>query len=78
VLVDWGQNDRHKSTVAAYSLRAKHPFPTVSAPLGWDELERAVAVGDAGALLLSPDAVLARVEADGDLFAPVLGCVQRL
>jgi bifunctional non-homologous end joining protein LigD len=78
VFVDWGQNDRHKSTVAAYSLRAKHPFPTVSAPLGWDELERAVAVGDAGALLLSPDAVLARVEADGDLFAPVLGCVQRL
>jgi bifunctional non-homologous end joining protein LigD len=76
--VDWGQYDRHKSTVAAYSLRAKHPFPTVSAPLGWDELERAVAEGDAGALLLSPDEVLARVEADGDAFATVLDVVQRI
>jgi bifunctional non-homologous end joining protein LigD len=78
VFVDWGQNDRHKSTVAPYSLRAKHPFPTVSAPLGWDELERAVAAGDAGALLVSPDESLARVEADGDRFAPVLSLVQRL
>jgi bifunctional non-homologous end joining protein LigD len=76
VFVDWGQNDRHKSTVAAYSLRAKHPFPTVSAPLGWDELERAVALGDSGALLLGPDEVLAR--AHDDLFAPVLEVVQRL
>jgi bifunctional non-homologous end joining protein LigD len=78
VFVDWGQNDRHKSTVAAYSLRAKHPYPTVSAPLGWDELERAVAERDAGVLRLGPDAVLARVEADGDRFAPVLDVVQRL
>ena len=29
VFVDWSQNDRHKTTVAAYSLRAR-PRPTVS------------------------------------------------
>ena len=32
VLVDWSQNDQHKTTVAVYSLRARnHPF--VSAPV---------------------------------------------
>jgi hypothetical protein len=44
--------------------------------LGWDELERAVALGDSGALLLGPDEVLAR--AHDDHFAPVLEVVQRL
>jgi bifunctional non-homologous end joining protein LigD len=78
VFVDWGQNDRHKSTVAAYSLRAKHPFPTVSAPLGWDELEGAVAECDAAALVPGPDAVLARVDARGDTFAAVLTVQQSL
>jgi bifunctional non-homologous end joining protein LigD len=78
VFVDWGQNDRHKSTVAVYSLRAKHPFPTVSAPLDWDELERAVAERDAAALVPGPDAVLARVDARGDTFAAVLTTQQSL
>src|SRR3954454_4302523 len=32
VLVDWGQNDRHRSTVAAYALGAKLARPTVSHP----------------------------------------------
>jgi bifunctional non-homologous end joining protein LigD len=75
VLVDWGQNDRHKSTVAAYSLRAKRPFPTVSAPLSWGEL---AAARDESALLLGPEQVLRRLEADGDPFAPVLSRAQRL
>jgi bifunctional non-homologous end joining protein LigD len=46
VLIDWGQNDRHKSTVAAYSLRAKLDRPTVSAPLDSDELQTAVESAD--------------------------------
>jgi len=38
VFVDWSQNDEHKTTVAAYSLRAKEQ-PTVSTPLRWEEVE---------------------------------------
>jgi bifunctional non-homologous end joining protein LigD len=78
VLVDWGQNDRHKSTVAAHSLRAKRAFPTVSAPLTWEELAAAVAARDERALLVSPQDALRRVDEHGDLFAPVLAVVQRL
>jgi bifunctional non-homologous end joining protein LigD len=75
VLVDWSQNDRHKSTVAAYSLRAKLPRPTVSLPLRWEALEDASRPGD---LLIGPAEALERVGDDGDLFAPVLTCVQAL
>src|SRR3954468_11998294 len=38
VLVDWSQNNPAKTTVAPYSLRAR-PDATVSAPLGWDEVD---------------------------------------
>ena len=38
VFVDWSQNDRHKTTVNVYSLRAMER-PTVSTPLTWDEVE---------------------------------------
>src|SRR6478609_8606299 len=40
VFVDWSQNDRHKTTVAPYSLRAR-PRPTVSTPVSWSEVEAA-------------------------------------
>ena len=39
VFVDWSQNDRHKTTVNVYSLRAMER-PTVSTPLTWDEVVR--------------------------------------
>ena len=39
VFVDWSQNDRHKTTVNVYSLRAMDR-PTVSTPLSWDEVGR--------------------------------------
>ena len=78
VLVDWSQNDRHKSTVAAYSLRAKLHRPTVSIPVTWQELEQAVDRGDETELLVSPELALERVREHGDLFAPVLACVQQL
>ena len=37
VFVDWSQNNRHKTTVAVYSLRAR-PDPTVSTPVSWEEV----------------------------------------
>src|SRR3954453_19188619 len=71
VLVDWSQNTEHKSMVCAYSVRAKQR-PTVSTPLMWAEVEAAVDGGDAGGLVFEMGAVLERVTAHGDLFAPVL------
>ena len=38
VLIDWSQNDEHKTTVNVYSLRAKER-PTVSTPVDWEEVE---------------------------------------
>jgi bifunctional non-homologous end joining protein LigD len=78
VLVDWGQNDRHKSTVAAYSLRAKLARPTVSIPITWAELAGAVESGRPDALLPAPQDALDRIAQAGDLFAPVLSLIQRL
>jgi bifunctional non-homologous end joining protein LigD len=69
VFVDWSQNNRHKTTIAPYSLRAREQ-PTVSTPVSWDEVD-AAATGRADLRYEASD-VLARVERDGDLFAPVL------
>jgi bifunctional non-homologous end joining protein LigD len=77
VLVDWSQNDEHKTTVCVYSLRARER-PTVSTPLRWEEVEAAVESGDAEDLAFTSDAVLARVAEHGDLFAPVLELEQEL
>ncbi len=73
VLIDWSQNDEHKTTVSVYSLRARER-PTVSTPLDWDEVEAA----DAEALVFEAGDVLERVEERGDLFAPVARLEQRL
>jgi len=77
VLVDWGQNDRNKTTVCVYSLRARSR-PTVSTPVRWAEVERAARTGDADPLVFETGDVLARVDEHGDLFAPVLSLRQRL
>ena len=77
VLVDWSQNDEHKTTVNVYSLRAKE-HPTVSTPVSWDEVDACLDAGDAQRLVFEQDEVLRRVERDGDLFAPVLTLVQVL
>jgi bifunctional non-homologous end joining protein LigD len=73
VLIDWSQNDEHKTTVCVYSLRARER-PTVSTPLDWSEVE----VGDPDALVFESDDVLARAEERGDLFAPVVELSQQL
>ncbi|MDQ6749290.1 MAG: non-homologous end-joining DNA ligase [Actinomycetota bacterium] len=77
VYVDWQQNDDFKTTVCAYSLRAREQ-PTASTPLSWDEVEAACEADDAGALRFAADEVLERVERRGDLFAPALELQQEL
>ncbi|HET7309710.1 MAG TPA: non-homologous end-joining DNA ligase [Mycobacteriales bacterium] len=74
VLVDWSQNNAAKTTVAAYSLRAR-AMPTVSTPVTWDEVESCEHAED---LRFTSADVLARVEQHGDLFAPTLDRNQRL
>jgi bifunctional non-homologous end joining protein LigD len=77
VLVDWSQNSRHKTTVCAYSLRARER-PTVSTPLSWDEVEAAVDAGDASTLVFEAHEVLDRLDEHGDLFAPAATLQQAL
>jgi len=77
VLIDWSQNDRHKTTVCVYSLRAKER-PTVSTPLEWDEVASALESGEPDRLVFDHAAVLQRVDEKGDLFAPLLSEEQEL
>jgi bifunctional non-homologous end joining protein LigD len=70
VLIDWSQNHPAKTTVAAYSLRAR-PEPTVSTPVTWDEVESCVEDGDPGLLRFTAGEVLERIERHGDLFANI-------
>jgi bifunctional non-homologous end joining protein LigD len=77
VLVDWSQNDRHKTTVCVYSPRARER-PTVSTPVSWDEVRACLDAGDPDLLTFTTDAVVERAQSDGDLFAAVLSEVQRL
>jgi bifunctional non-homologous end joining protein LigD len=78
VLIDWSQNTASKTTVSVYSLRGKRDEPFVSVPVTWQELERARKKKDREALFFTPDATLKRVQAKGDLFAPVLTLKQTL
>ena len=68
VLVDWSQNNGSKTTIAPYSLRARE-HPTVSTPVTWDEVTDCRAPGD---MVFTARDVLNRVEACGDLYAPLL------
>lgn len=77
VLIDWYQNNERKTTIAVYSLRAREQ-PTVSTPVAWEELERALDKDDAPSLVFEAADVLKRIEQHGDLFAPVLELKQNL
>jgi bifunctional non-homologous end joining protein LigD len=77
VFIDWSQNDRHKTTVCAYSLRLRDR-PTVSTPLAWPEVEAALEAGDVDALTFEAEAVVARVGEHGDLYADSLTLQQDL
>ena len=77
VLVDWSQNDQHKTTVCVYSLRAKST-PTASTPVTWDEVAKCLKKGDPELLSFEAAQVLERVDKSGDLFEPVLKLKQKL
>ena len=70
VLIDWSQNHPAKTTVAAYSLRAR-PTPTVSTPVTWAEVAECAGQGDPDRLRFTADQVVERLESLGDLFAEV-------
>jgi len=77
VFIDWSQNDDHKTTVCAYSLRAKER-PTVSAPVTWDEVGAARKSKKPETLVFTSEDVLQRVEKHGDLFEPVVKLKQKV
>ena len=77
VLVDWSQNDEHKTTVCVYSLRARDE-PTVSTPVTWDEVENCLRKKRTDLLKFRSDQILARVEKMGDIFAQVEKLKQKL
>jgi bifunctional non-homologous end joining protein LigD len=77
IFVDWSQNDEHKTTIAVYSLRARER-PTVSTPVKWEEVERALKKKDAGLLVFEAGETVKRFEKMGDLFEQVLELEQKL
>jgi len=77
VLVDWSQNDEHKTTVSVYSLRARE-HPAVSTPVTWEEVEKTLKKKDAGLLVFEAPQVVTRFEKMGDLFEPMNELKQRL
>jgi bifunctional non-homologous end joining protein LigD len=77
VFVDWSQNDSHKTTVCAYSLRIRDR-PTVSTPITWDEVAGVVDEGDPDRLTFEAADVPARVAAGGDHYAASLTVRQTL
>ncbi len=77
VFVDWSQNDRAKTTVAVYSLRCREQ-PWASTPLRWEEVEALADDGDPESVRFEAPAALERIDAHGDLFAPVLELEQEL
>jgi bifunctional non-homologous end joining protein LigD len=72
VLVDANQNGEGKTIASTYSVRPR-PGAPVSAPLRWDEVTEDLDPRD-----FTMDAVLGRVEREGDVFAGVLSTRQSL
>jgi bifunctional non-homologous end joining protein LigD len=70
VYVDWLQNDPTRQTVAPYSLRGL-PWPTVAAPLLWEEVEETARTRRGELLVVREADIRTRVERYGDLFAAV-------
>ena len=74
VLIDWSQNSRHKTTVCAYSLRAR-PHPDGVDP---GDVGGGGGAADGAPLAFTAAEVLERIEAHGDLFAATATLEQHL
>jgi bifunctional non-homologous end joining protein LigD len=72
VLVDYNQNAWGRTLASIYSVRP-HPRAAVSTPLAWEEIEGGVTLEQ-----FRIDTVPARVEAVGDLWAPLLSRAGRI
>jgi bifunctional non-homologous end joining protein LigD len=68
VLIDWSQNHPAKTTVGAYSVRARSS-PMVSTPVTWKEVRNCLKSGKPSTLEFTTSDVLDRVGKQGDLFA---------
>jgi bifunctional non-homologous end joining protein LigD len=73
ILVDTGRNGYSATFAAAYAVRAK-PGAPVSAPCGWDELER----GEVGPQTFTLRTMARRIAGVGDLWSDMLGRGQSL
>jgi bifunctional non-homologous end joining protein LigD len=76
VLIDWSQNNSSKTTVAAYSLRAR-PEPTVSTPVSWQEVDKCAKNANPDTLRFEAKDVLKRIEKVGDLMGPLIAATSR-
>jgi len=76
VFMDWSQNNSSKTTVAAYSLRAR-PEPTVSTPVSWPEVDKCAKTGKPETLRFETKDVLKRIQKYGDLMAPLVATKSR-
>jgi bifunctional non-homologous end joining protein LigD len=77
VLIDWIPNSPRSLTVTPYSLRAAD-LPSVSTPVGWEEVEAAASVKGDDGMRFGPEDVLERARVKGDLFSAVLEVPQTL
>lgn len=77
ILVDWSQNDPHKTTVCPYSLRARQ-HPSVSTPVSWQEVEAVAKSKNGFSIDFTMQDVLDRVSKIGDIFEPVAKLSQNL
>ena len=77
VFVDWSQNNRAKTTIGVYSLRARRR-PTVSTPVTWDEVDAMASMERGAARQFEAAEVIERIDRLGDLFAPVASLEQEL
>ncbi len=71
VLIDWSQNDEHKTTISVYSLRAVEG-PRASTPVTWDEVSRCAELREPGLLAFSSEELRTRIHDHGDLYSGVL------